>query len=252
MPNSFQLPLKKKILLVSFLIAHLECGGQNVSVNSYSAFQWRDAPVYLSGSFFYSRHERFGEQAFPAAPGGTAGLYFDYALKQKFPFRAGLEVQLRSFSLDSDKEGITNTGKRFLQSTKGNTRMLFFQLPMLLDVLPQLESRKIRVLAGPGLGVRIWSRQSFSYRFEIPSDTLVIMGEESSGSDAMDLLEFNALAAILYNPFDRFEIGLSFGYKLFGFSTGKENFIRRTELNTALGITAFFQVCRMGDLKFRR
>jgi hypothetical protein len=189
---------------------------------------------------------------FPISPGGGAGFYFDYAIRQKYPFRSGLEWQFRSFSLDAEKRGFTNSGKPFRQTTSGQTRMLFMQVPLLFDLLPNPGARKFHLMAGLGTGIRLWSRQAYSYRYEIPSDTLVITGSESGGNDAMDLLEVNALSALLYRPVNRFDIGLFLAYKLVGFSIGKENFFQRTELNTTLSLAVFYQLGRMEDVKLRR
>jgi hypothetical protein len=68
----------------------------------------------------------------------------------------------------------------------------------------------------------------------------------------MDLLEVNALASLIYRPVKRIDIGLCLAYKLVGFSIGKENFFRRTELNTSLSFIVFYQLGRMEDVKFRR
>lgn len=212
-------------------------------------FHWSEAPLYLGGDFQLSMYRRAGAGAYAPQPGWAFGIWTDLVLKKKQKVRSGLEFQYRTFSLNSFSSGINTGGKSFRKTIEGNCRMYFFQLPWLFDLGRQNSGRKLKFLAGASGGLRIFTRQNFRYRYEIPTDSLLITGEESSSNNAMDILELNAAAALIWKPQENLELSLGLGYKLCGFSIGKVNFISRTEQNTLLNFRAIYRICQIGNLR---
>lgn len=212
-------------------------------------FQWKDSPVYLGGDFQLSMFRRAGAGTYAPQPGWAIGIWTDLILKKKHKVRSGLEFQYRTFSLNSFSSGTNSGGKAYRKTIEGTSRMYFFQLPWLFDPGRQNSEKKLRLLAGVSGGLRIFTRQNFSYRYEIPADSLVITGEENSGNNAMDILELNAVAALVFKPLENMELSLGLGYKLCGFSIGKVAFISRTEQNTLLNFRAIFRICQIEDLR---
>ena len=240
--------LKQKILVLHLLFVMNGLWAQPGEEPEQIGRQWQEAPVFISVSGNLTRHHRPGAPAYKPSPGWQCGIFTDYAFRQKYPFRTGIEWQNRSFSLDSYSEGLDLKGRKFRKTITGETRMAFFQAPLLFEIKPD-QQRKFQFRAGPGAGFRLWTRQKFSYRYEIPSDSLVITGNENSGSDAMDFLELNALFQLGWKLHDRWEISLEGSYKLLGFSIAKENFFTRTERTSGLIIRLFYSPCRMKDLR---
>jgi hypothetical protein len=113
-----------------------------------------------------------------------------------------------------------------------------------------MPEKKLRFVLGPSAGIRIWTRQKFTYIYEIPSDSIRIEGKADSGSDALDLVEINAIAGVFYSPHPRLDVCLRGTYKLFGFSIAKENFISRTERNSMLSISLMYRFSTVRNLSF--
>jgi hypothetical protein len=174
----------------------------------------------------------------------------DYALMQQYPFRGGFEYQMRGFSLNDFSEGTSNSGKRYRKTITGKTEFSYLQFSTLFDFGKQNPEKKLRFVLGPSAGLRLWTRQKFSYIYEIPSDSIRIEGKDDSGNDALDVVEFNAIAGIFYSPHPRLDICLRGTYKLCGFSIAKENFISRTERNSMLSISVMYRLSTVGNLRF--
>ena len=250
MPVNLRMDLRQKILFLLSLpgasLALAQSSGEPENIR----FTWSEAPVFMSASLPFSRYRRAGEKAYPAEAGFEAGIFVDYALKQKYRFRVGMELQSRAFSLNSVSEGKNLSGKSYIKTIEGRTRMFFVQFPFLLELNRESENRKLRWMAGAGGGLRIWTRQAFTYQYEIPADSLLIRGADNSGNDAMDQMELNALLCLVYKPHKRWEFALQAGYKLLGISIGKAAFISRSEQNSSLSLKAFFSPGRISGLRF--
>lgn len=213
-------------------------------------YNWKEAPVYLSASGQINRFKSESNGPYPIYAGYEAGLFVDYALRQQFPFRGGFEYQMRGFSLNDFSEGTTNSGKSFRKTITGKTEFSYLQFSTLFDFGKQNPEKKLRFLAGPSAGLRLWTRQKFSYIYEIPSDSIRIEGKDDSGNDALDLVEINAIAGVFYSPHPRLDVCLRGTYKLCGFSIAKENFISRTERNSMLSISLMYRFSNVGNLRF--
>jgi len=213
-------------------------------------YNWKEAPVYLSGSGQINRFKSESNGPYPIYAGYEAGLFVDYALMQQYPFRGGFEYQMRGFSLDDFSEGTTNSGKRYRKTITGKTEFSYLQLSSLFKLGRNMPEKKLRFVLGPSAGIRLMTRQKFTYIYEIPSDSIRIEGKADSGSDALDLVEINAIAGVFYSPHPRIDICLRGTYKLFGFSIAKENFISRTERNSMLSISLMYRFSTVGNLSF--
>jgi hypothetical protein len=111
---------------------------------------------------------------------------------------------------------------------------------------------KFQILAGLGIGLRIFFREKFeeASRF-IPQDSLLIpIKYDKVRNDALDYLEFNLCFGLKYKLLPRVEILAMGSLKGAGLSISKENFITRTELHNVFSLKVLYMITSLDGLSF--
>lgn len=239
------------LLMTGLFIFAIPAACQEVSEDSDDS-DWEDGALYISAGPNLSQYKQMqSDSKYPFKLLGEGGLMMRIALNGEIPIVTGIEFQSRGFTIDSKRTGTNQSGKYFEQRITGKSRTNFLQLPFLVQVPFDVPNQKFHVLAGFGAGLRVYNNVEYSGTYSIPSDTLVIpINGSERGNNALDFLEFNAIAGFSYKVFRRTEIWALANYKLFGLSIGQENFFSRNEQNSLFSFKLVYRIGNIENLAF--
>lgn len=240
------------LLLLLLLISPVLVFAQDESEEAETeSFEWRDAPVYLTAGPIASRfsNAKVEQSDYPFLVRPEFGMLFRYWLSRKYPFYSGIEFQSRGYEINTRTTGTTADGRTFIQSTNGNTRINYLNIPFWFIYPFDKPESKLHLLAGPSLSLRVFFRQKFNFTRQIPADTIEISGsKEKIRNDAMDYFDFNIDAGVRYRPFPRVEVWAGGTYKMFGLSIAQENFFNTDERNILFRLKLLYRIGRMRHL----
>ncbi len=243
-----------RILCLFFLLLGLPFAGYGQEEEEIPEIitNWEDAPLYLSAGPTLSRYQNTQSPLnFPFTLRGEGGFLFQYSLNQQFPFWSGLEFQMRGYSISNFKSGNLPDGRYYEDKISGDGKMNYLVVPMLFSIPASKPEKKLHLLAGASIALRVYSRLKFRAVRAIPSDTLEIPVEyDDVGNDAIDLMDFNLMGGLSYRIRPGMEILATGSYKVLGFSIGQENFFSRREKNTLFSLKLVYRIGRMTDLPF--
>jgi hypothetical protein len=215
-------------------------------------FDFDDIPLLVSagvqyGSYYGSEYNR----RFPFKVTAELGLWFEYALFQKYPFYSGLEWQWRGYDINSEKKGKNQNGMDFIQTSKGRVDLHYLSIPLLFRYPLDNPTGKIRLLAGLNTAFRFLYKDSYCSDYQIPQTGFKFDSCYSKfRNDAMDYIDFHGVAGLIFNFHPRASLLLLGAYKLGGISISKENFLTRRELNNHFSLKLLWKVGRLKDLPF--
>ena len=171
------------------------------------------------------------------------GVLLQYIFLQTYPFYTGIEYQRRGYDYNIDKKGIANDGRNYEKKVNGFVRIDYLNIPILFKIPARKPSEKFHILAGAGLSFRLNYYEEYEGTYSIPKDTLVIpLSYQNSGNDALDFMDFNVSLGCRYGITKKLDVWALVTRKLFGISTGKENFITANEINTNFTIKLVYRL----------
>ena len=211
-----------------------------------------DAPIYISGGLTYANvygkeyPDAFGYQFF-----GEGGILMQYSMFREFPFYTGLEFLRRGYSYNQTKNKVDQFGRKYEDKVTGRAKLAYLSIPFLFQIPASNPSKKLHVMAGINMNVRVFFSENFEASRTIPEDSLVIEIPYSKiGTNALDVVQFNLVAGVKYRILPRLEVlGLA-SMRGFGFSIGKENFFNRTELGNAFTIKLIYRIATLDQILF--
>lgn len=248
-----------KTLRIAFLLAFV------VGINAFESFGQTEAkeekpnytnaeegPIYVS--FGPNLSKVYGKEFpinFKYQQAFEGGLWLKYLVFDELPFYAGLEFQRRGYAYEQVKKGISQNGKAFEDRTKGNVVLNYISISCMLEVPVFKPENRFQILAGLGIGLRVFYREKFEASRFIPQDSLLIpVSYEKVRNDALDYLEFNLCFGLKYKLLPRVEILAMGSFKGAGLSISKENFITRTELHNVFSFKVLYRITSLDGLSF--
>jgi len=211
-----------------------------------------EGPIYVS--FGPNISKIYGKEfpvKFDYQQAFEGGLWLKYLIFDELPFYGGLEFQRRGYTINQIKKGTTPNGKIFEDRIKGNVILNYLSIPCLIEVPIFKPEKRFQVLAGLGLGLRIYYREKFEGGRLFPQDSLFIpIAYEKTGNDALDFMEFNLCFGLKYKVLPRMELLAMGSIKGAGLSLSKENFFTTTELSNVFSIKLLYTVTNLDNLPF--
>lgn len=209
-------------------------------------------PFYVTGGPNYSR---FSGRAYPIRFDYKlffeAGILVQQALFDEYPFYTGIEFQKKGYDIKQVKKGISSNGKAYEDRVNGVVRVDYLHFPWLFKIPPGRLNNRFHILAGPGISMRVRYYEKFEATRTIPADTLTIpVSYETTGNDALDLLDFNFSLGCRYALTRKLDLWFVANRKLFGFSISKENFITSKEINTSFSLKLVYKLPDFTQLNF--
>jgi hypothetical protein len=246
-----------KTLRIAFLLAFV------VGINAFESFGQTEAkeekpnythaeegPIFVS--FGANLSKVYGKEFpidFTYQKSFEGGLWLKYLVFDARPFYAGMEFQRRGYTYDYVKKGTLTNGKLFEDRAKGNVVLNYISIPFLFEIPIVKPESRFQVMAGLGIGLRVFFREKFEASRYIPQDSLLIqVPYEKERNDALDYLEFNLCFGLKYKILPRMEILAMGSLKGAGFSISKENFLTRTELHNVFSLKLLYKVTSLDGL----
>jgi len=125
----------------------------------------------------------------------------------------------------------------------------YISIPCLLEIPVLKPESRFQMLAGLGLGLRIYYHENFEGGRLFPQDSLFIpVSYEKTSNDALDYLEFNLCFGLKYKVLPGMELLAMGSLKGGGLSISKENFLTRTELHNVFSFKILYRVTSLERL----
>jgi len=209
-----------------------------------------EGPIYVS--FGPNLSKAYGKEfpiKFDYQQAYEGGLWLKYLALDEYPFYGGLEFQRRGYTINQIKKGITQNGKLFEDRINGKVVLNYISIPCLLEIPVLKPESRFQMLAGLGLGLRIYYHENFEGGRLFPQDSLFIpVSYEKTSNDALDYLEFNLCFGLKYKVLPGMELLAMGSLKGGGLSISKENFLTRTELHNVFSFKILYRVTSLERL----